>query len=97
MGRPRISEDQRVVVVALLANAIRKDAYLKARAEHAAGAGGMLSALGSRGQREASRQYVRGMCDLLAVLFEGGRTLADQCYAAAEADALDHQPPAADA
>jgi hypothetical protein len=96
MGRPKISEDQRVVAVGLLANAIRKEMRFKSQTESEFESQGMLAMLGSRGQREASRQYVRGMYDLLAVLFEGGRALADQCYLAAEADATGPIPPAPD-
>ena len=88
MGRPRMTAEQRGMAVALLANAIRKEAHLRTRAEAAAEGGELAAVAGARGRREASGQYVRGMRDLLAVLFEGGAAVADECLAAARAAAL---------
>jgi hypothetical protein len=76
MGQPTITEDQRELAVILLANALRKDAHLRTRAEAVAGS--------TRWRMEASRRYAQGMTDLLAVLFDGGRTVANECLAAAE-------------
>jgi hypothetical protein len=76
MGQPTITEDQRELAVILLANALRKDAHLKTRADAVAGA--------TRWRIEASRRYARGMTDLLAVLFDDGRMVANECLAAAE-------------
>jgi hypothetical protein len=81
-GRPPMTNDQRTMAVTLLANAIRK-------AEHRRGtdatsvADTSLPAIGARARRDASAQYVRGMRDLLGVLFAGGRAAADECYEAA--------------
>lgn len=84
MGRPAITEDQRELAVILLANALRRDAHLQRRSltgdrEEAAGLGGA-----TRWRAEASRRYAQGMTDLLAVLFENGRIVADECLKAAE-------------
>ena len=78
------------MAVALLANAIRKDEHLRARARGMP-LGDVLPGLGSRRRAQASSEYVRGMRDLLAVLFEGGRADADACFAAARAQALGEQ------
>jgi hypothetical protein len=84
MGRPTISEDQRELAIILLANALRKDAHLRPRPDPDVreGAGGVSAA--TRWRVEASRRYARGMIDLLAVLFDGGRAVADECLAEAE-------------
>ena len=76
-----------MVAVALLANAIRKEQRLRARAEEARRQSAVLSTLGAVGRGEGSAQYVRGMRDLLAVLFDGGRAVADACYEAALVEA----------
>lgn len=96
MGRPRMTAEQRGMAVALLANAIRKEAHLRSRAEAAAEGGELAVVVGARGRREASSQYVRGMRDLLAVLFEGGRPAAEACYEEARRVALGTQVPGAD-
>ena len=88
MGRPRMTAEQRAMAVALLANAIRKDAHLRARAEEAARRAEPIPGGGARGRHEASSRYVQGMRDLLAVLFEGGKAVADECYEAARVQAL---------
>ena len=89
MGRPRITAEQRGMAVALLANAIRKEAHLRARANAAAHrAEDAIPVGGARGRQEASGRYVQGMRDLLVVLFEGGRAVADECYQAARVQAL---------
>ena len=82
MAQPAMTEDQRIVAVALLANAIRKERRLR-RAPRRPGEGSaVLSTFGAFGPSDGAAQYVRGMRDLLAVLFEGGRAVADACYEA---------------
>ena len=90
MGRPRMTEDQRAVAVALLANAIRKDERLAGHARDRA-EDDLGLAVGAGARAEASRSYVRGMRDLLAVLFAGGRAAADECYEAARVQAAGDQ------
>ena len=87
MGHPTMTEDQRAVAVALLANAIRKDERLWTHGRDAA-RGDLVLAVGARGKADASRQYLPGMRDLLAVLFDGGAAVADACYGAARIEAL---------
>ena len=87
MTRPAMTEDQRAVAVALLANAIRNERRLRARAEEARRHSALLSTLQVGGRSEGSARYVRGMRDLLAVLFDGGRAVADACYEAALVEA----------
>ncbi len=86
-GWPAMTAEQRAMAVALLANAIRKDEHLRVRSRGMP-LSDVLPGLGSRRRAEASGEYVRGMRDLLAVLFEGGRAAADECYAAARTQAL---------
>ena len=87
MARPTMSEDQRVVAVALLANAIRKERGERVQADDARQTSAVRAMFPGLGRGEASTEYLRGMRDLLAVLFEGGRATADECYAAALAAA----------
>ncbi len=87
-----MTDDQRVVAVALLANAIRKEERLAGHARARAG-DDLGVAIGAGSRAEVSHSYVRGMRDLLAVLFAGGRTVADECYEAARAQALGEQSP----
>jgi hypothetical protein len=84
MGRPAITDDQRELAVILLANALRKDAHLRPLpgAVVREGTGGVSGAL--RWRVEASRRYAQGMFDLLAVLFDNGRAVAEECLADAE-------------
>ena len=96
MAKPKMTEDQRVMAIALLANAIRKEMRFSARPENGDGPQSLLAAVGARGKRDATHNYVRGMYDLLAVLFDGGQALADQCLLAARADATSPIPPAPD-
>lgn len=93
MSRPAMTEDQRVVAVALLANAIRKERGRRARTDDARPHSTVLSTFGAAGRAEGSAQYVRGMRDLLAVLFAGGRDVADACYEAALIEAGGHREP----
>ena len=93
MERPRITAAQREMAVAMLANAIRKEAHLRARADEAPRLAEGIPMGGSRRRQEASGRYVQGMRDLLAVLFVNGRAVADDCYAAARAQALGEPAP----
>jgi hypothetical protein len=84
MGLPMITEDQRELAVILLANALRRDAHLQRRPaagdrEDTTGLGGA-----TRWRAEASRRYAQGMTVLLAILFQDGRAVADDCLRAAE-------------
>ncbi len=91
MRRTEITSEQRAMAVTLLANALRKDAHVRARTGD--GRHNALTAVGGRGRSEASQQYIRGMCDLLAVLFDDGRAVADACYEEARAKAFDRSAP----
>jgi hypothetical protein len=93
MSQPRMTDDQRIVVIALLANAIRKHERGGRSGTPAAPQADLARLAGSRGRRSASQQYIRGMVDLLAVLFEGGRPFAEECYEEARRVALGLQPP----
>jgi hypothetical protein len=77
MSQPPMSEDQRIVAVGLLANALRKEARLRREAEAAEQGGSLLAVSAARARHTAAEQYLRGMVDLLSVLFDGGRRLAD--------------------
>lgn len=87
MASPRMTEDQRSMTIALLANAIRKEERLRARATDRAGAGPSPFPA-SRGRADASGRYVQGMRDVVAVLFADGRAAADDCYRQARRQAL---------
>ena len=86
MARTEMTSEQRAMAVALLANALRKDAHVRARTGDNRQNG--LSGVAGRGRSEASWQYIRGMRDLLAVLFEEGRAAADACYDEARVQAF---------
>ena len=88
MGQPTITDDQRELAVILLANALRKDAHLRLRPGAAATGNAEVGSASTRWRIEASRRYAQGMTDLLAVLFDGGRVVADECLRAAEAMAF---------
>jgi hypothetical protein len=82
MGRPAMTEEQWQVAATMLANALRKvDRFDGARS-----AGDDLMHAVAAGRRaESAEAYARGMVDLLAVLFEGGRPAAERLAAAAQA------------
>ena len=90
MARPAMTDEQRAMAVALLANAIRKEAHLLSRTTGHAD-DDLVGAVAARRRTETTRQYVRGMRDLLAVLFAGGRAVADECFELAQAQALGEQ------
>jgi hypothetical protein len=84
MGLPTITDDQREIAVILLANALRRDAHLQRRPMTGAGAEPAGPGGAARWRAEASRRYAQGMTDLLAILFQDGRSVADECLRAAE-------------
>jgi hypothetical protein len=84
MGRTEITNEQRAMAVTLLANALRKEAHVRSRT----GNGRPQGLPAGRGRSEATHQYVRGMRDLLAVLFANGRAVADACLAEARIQAF---------
>lgn len=90
MASTAMTEDQRGMAIALLANAIRKEERLRARAADRAERS-PLPVPASRGRADASGRYVQGMRDLIAVLFVDGRAAADECYRIARAQALGEQ------
>lgn len=79
MQRPEITENQREMAIVLLANAIRKDAHLRARSHMADGSGAFLQAGMSQRRVDLAQRYIEGMRDLLRVLFPDGYTLAEEC------------------
>lgn len=88
MGRPTITADQREMAVVLLANALRKDAHLRARAHHAGEPDHPLYHGLTKRRSEPSERYVEGMRDLLRVLFPDGHAVADECLEEAYARAI---------
>ena len=88
MGIPGITEDQRVMVVALLANAIRKDAHLRERAHDLRRFGDPVSSAMAIRRAAPSQRYVDGMCDLVRVLFTNGSVLVEQCLEEAYVQAM---------
>jgi hypothetical protein len=84
MGLPVITDDQRELAVVLLANALRKDAHLRRRPIDRTGGDAAGPPGATRWRIEASRRYGQGMTDLLALLFQDGRSVADECLRAAE-------------
>ncbi len=88
MGRPTITGDQREMAVVLLANALRKDAHLRARAHYAGEPANPLYHGMAKRRTEPSRRYVEGMRDLLRVLFPDGHAVAEECLEEAYARAI---------
>lgn len=79
MGRPAITEDQWELAVTMLANAIRKDAHLRARARAHAEQGDPLRDSIMKLRSKPSERYLDGMRDILKVLFLDGDVMADAC------------------
>ena len=79
MSLPKMTEDQRTMAVILLANAIRAGALARQRLATSDGADLATRAI-AHWRAEAADRYAEGMRDLLAVLFDGGRPLADACF-----------------
>jgi hypothetical protein len=96
MAQTGITDDQREMAVAMLANAIRKDAHLRNRARHARDAGNPLIAVMASRRSEPSQRYVDGMRDILKVLFANGGVVAEECLEEAYARALGVTTPASD-
>jgi hypothetical protein len=92
MGFPEITEDQRKMAVVLLANALRKDAHLRARRQRAPDEGSPQHAALARRRAEPSQRYVDGMRDLLRVLFVDGHDAAEACLEEARALAANPAP-----
>jgi hypothetical protein len=88
MVHPEITEEQREMVVVMLANALRKDAHLRSRAERARVSGEPLAAVMSSQRADSSRRYVDGMRDMVRVLFVDGGTVIDECIEEAYARAM---------
>ena len=88
MERPGITEDQREMAVVLFANAIRKDAHLRARARAVGDQGVFLRAGMTSRRAELAQRYIEGMRDLLRVLFPNGYALAEECMEEAYARAM---------
>ena len=92
MAQPGITEDQRIMVVALLANAIRKDAHLRERAHDLRSFGDPVTSAMAIRRAAPSQRYVDGMCDLIRVLFINGSLVVEQCLEEAYAQAMGVPP-----
>lgn len=88
MSRPEITDDQREIAIELMANALRKDAHIRARAHRTRGHVDILRAGLVRNRAEPSQRYVEGMRDMLRVLFPHGHAIAEECMDAAFARAM---------
>lgn len=93
MAYPEITRDQREMAVVLLANALRRDAHLRARAHQAGEEANPLRAGLMKRRAEPSQRYVDGMRDILRALFAGGQMVAEECLEEAYARALGASPP----
>ena len=83
MGRPAMTEEQWSVAATMLANALRKVDHLEATRQRAGD--DLMHAAGAGRRAEAAEAYARGMIDVLAVLFDGGRPAAERLATAAAA------------
>lgn len=88
MALPGMTDDQRVMVVAMLANAIRKDAHLRERAHALRAEGNAVDGAMAIRRAAPSQRYLDGMCDLVRVLFSSGSTVLEQCLEEAYAQAM---------
>ena len=88
MQRPDMTKDQKEMAIALLANAIRKDAHLRARARDAQGPGAFLHTGMSNRRVELAQRYIEGMRDMLRMLFPNGHAVAEACMEEAYALAM---------
>lgn len=88
MGRPDITGDQRELAVVMLANAIRKDAHLRARLNRLREQDNPMHYGMVKQRSEPSKRYVEGMRDLLRILFADGYEVAEECLEEAYIRAL---------
>lgn len=88
MGHPEITADQREMAVVLLANAMRKDVHVRARAHTFREQGDTLHGGMMKRRSEPSQRYVEGMRDILRVLFANGHALTEECMEEAYARAM---------
>src|SRR5699024_640243 len=88
MGRPQVTTDQRELLIEMFANALRKDAHLRAQTDRPGGAGDVLQTGLDRRRLESSQRYIEGMRDVARVLFLDGYMVADECLEAAYAMAM---------
>ena len=88
MGRPEITDDQREIAIVLLANALRKDAHLRARVSRMREHEDPVRYGMAKRRSEPSLRYVEGMRDLLRSLFVDGHAAADECLEEAYARAI---------
>lgn len=97
MGRPAVTEEQWELAVTLLANAIRKDAHLRARAAAQVGQGDPLQDTMAKLRSKPSERYIAGMRDMLRLLFLDGDVMADAALEEAyrRAIGMDPTPPKA--
>jgi len=88
VSQPGITDEQRLMAVALLANAIRKDAHLRNRPPRSQEQAASLTSLMAGNRSESSQRYIDGMRDLLRVLFADGAVLTDEILEEAYAQAM---------
>lgn len=88
MGRPEISDDQREIAIEMLANAIRKDAHLRARLREMREHDDPVRYGMAKRRSEPSQRYVDGMRDILRTLFVDGQAAAEECLEEAYARAV---------
>jgi len=76
------------MAIVLLANALRKDAHLRTRGQHAQEPDSSLHHGLAKRRTDPSQRYVEGMRDLLRVLFPDGHVVAEECLEEAYARAI---------
>ncbi len=96
MARPEITDDQREIAIEMLANALRKDAHLRARADRMREHDNPVRYAMARRRAAPSVRYVEGMRDLLRVLFVDGHEAADACLEEAYRRAIGASTPFGD-
>ncbi len=92
MGQPAITEDQWEMAVTLLANAIRKDAHLRARAAASIEQGDPLRDSLAKLRSKPSERSIAGMRDMLRLLFLDGDVMADAALEEAYRRAIGMEP-----
>lgn len=88
MGRPEITDVQREIAIEMLANAIRKDAHLRARVSQMREHEDPVRFGMAKRRSEPSQRYVEGMRDLMRVLFVDGHAATEECLEEAYARAV---------